>query len=125
MHQSCYVLVESAWGNAALSSVCAQGRDGVGHVADCPGRALVRSCVGGSRIKRRPRAGLPQAADRSRGGSSRAGKRPPHVAKAAHANSGSLRMPATAFEWPHSRSRVLAVAYAVAVCWRPHKRRRR
>ncbi|RRT81353.1 hypothetical protein B296_00004415, partial [Ensete ventricosum] len=76
MQQSCYILAESAWGNAALSSVCAQGRDGVGHAADCPGRALGRSYVGSSRIKRRSRAGLPQAADRSRGGSSRAGKRP-------------------------------------------------
>ncbi|RRT63099.1 hypothetical protein B296_00004780, partial [Ensete ventricosum] len=46
-------LVESACGNAALSSVCAQGRDDGGHAADGPGRTLGRSRVGSSRIKRR------------------------------------------------------------------------
>ncbi|RRT55912.1 hypothetical protein B296_00008711 [Ensete ventricosum] len=36
------------------------------HAADGPGRALGQSSVGGSRIKRRSHAGLPQVADRSR-----------------------------------------------------------
>ncbi|RWV97516.1 hypothetical protein GW17_00039686 [Ensete ventricosum] len=62
---------------------------------------LDRSCVGGSRIKRRLRTGLPQAADRSHCGSSRAGKRPPRAievvqATTSHANSGSPCMPAVA-----------------------------
>ncbi|RRT44781.1 hypothetical protein B296_00032672 [Ensete ventricosum] len=52
-------------GNIALNSVCAQ-ISSVGHAVDGLGRALGRSRVGGSRIKRQPHAGLPQAADRNR-----------------------------------------------------------
>ncbi|RZS18694.1 hypothetical protein BHM03_00051043 [Ensete ventricosum] len=40
MQQSCCVLAESACGNAALSSVCAQRRDRGGHTADGPSRML-------------------------------------------------------------------------------------
>ncbi|RWW30522.1 hypothetical protein GW17_00004895 [Ensete ventricosum] len=66
---------------------------------------------------RRPRAGLPQAADRNRGGSSRAGKWPPRATEAAqevasHANSDSPRMPAAASQ----RS-----AHAERVRWRSRR----
>ncbi|RWW26376.1 hypothetical protein GW17_00009232 [Ensete ventricosum] len=74
---------------------------------------LRRSRVGDSRIKRPPCVGLPQAADRSRGGSSRAGKQPPHATKVAqaatsHASNDSPRIPAVA-------SQRLAIAQAIAV----------
>ncbi|RRT35590.1 hypothetical protein B296_00055808 [Ensete ventricosum] len=106
-------LAKFACGNAALSNVCAQGRDGDGHTVDGPGRTLRRSHVGGSRIKRRPCAGLPQPTDRSRDGSSRAGKQPPHATKVAqaatsHASNDSPRIPATA-------SQRLAITQAVNV----------
>ncbi|RZR74018.1 hypothetical protein BHM03_00031104 [Ensete ventricosum] len=97
MQQSCYVLAESACDNAALTSVCAHGRDGGGHAANGPSRTLDWSRVSGSRIKRPPLVGFPHAADRSRCGSSSAGKRPQRATEAAqavasHASSDSPRM---------------------------------
>ncbi|RRT33777.1 hypothetical protein B296_00042806 [Ensete ventricosum] len=111
---------ESAYDNAALSSVCAQGRDGSGHATDDPSRMLGRSRVGGSRIKWRPHAGLPQVADRSRGGSNRAGKQPPRVAEATQAaasdaNSGSPHMPVAASQQSAARrTHALAVTLVAA-----------
>ncbi|RRT59812.1 hypothetical protein B296_00021824 [Ensete ventricosum] len=55
-----------------------------GHAVDDPGRTLGRSRVGDNRIKRL-RTGLPQAVDRSCGGSSRVGKRPLHATEAVQA----------------------------------------
>ncbi|RRT41157.1 hypothetical protein B296_00053704 [Ensete ventricosum] len=80
-----------------------------------------------------PRTGLPQAVDRNRGGSNRAGKQPPCAVEAAqaaasHATGGSPRLPMVTYQWPVARrpprrpqprvgdragrSRVLAVAQA-------------
>ncbi|RRT33771.1 hypothetical protein B296_00048756 [Ensete ventricosum] len=89
IYQSCCVLVESAYDNTVLSSVCAQGRDDDSHATDDPGKMVGRSRVGDSRIKWRPRKGLPPMADRSRGGSSCAGKQPPRAAEAAQVATAS------------------------------------
>ncbi|RWV82555.1 hypothetical protein GW17_00055938 [Ensete ventricosum] len=84
--------------------------------------------ISDSRIKRRPCAGLPQAADYSRGGSSHASKRPPRATEAAqavasHACNSNPRMLATASQrLVARRTRALAVAQAAAERWRPHKR---
>ncbi|RWV77492.1 hypothetical protein GW17_00061665 [Ensete ventricosum] len=59
-------LVESTCGNAALSSVCAQGKDSDGHATDGPGSTLGWLRIGGSRIKWRPHVSLPRTVDRSR-----------------------------------------------------------
>ncbi|RWW00015.1 hypothetical protein GW17_00037046 [Ensete ventricosum] len=81
---------------------------------------LGRSCVGDSRIKWRPHAGLSQVADRSRGGSNRAGKQPSRVAEAtqaaaSHANSGSPHMPVAASQRSTARrTHALAVTLAAA-----------
>ncbi|RWW39012.1 hypothetical protein BHE74_00055699, partial [Ensete ventricosum] len=71
--------------------------------------------------RRRSHAGLPQAADRSRSGSSHASKRPPRAAEAAqvttsHASSGNPRMPAIASQWFTAyKTRALAAAQAATV----------
>ncbi|RRT32783.1 hypothetical protein B296_00048149, partial [Ensete ventricosum] len=75
-------------------------------------RALGRSRVSDSRIKRRPHAGLPRMVDRSRI------KWQPHAEKAAeaatsHAN-GSSCIPTTVSQWPATRSRALAAAQAAS-----------
>ncbi|RWW41513.1 hypothetical protein BHE74_00053001 [Ensete ventricosum] len=91
---------------------------------------LGRSRVSSSRIKRRPRAGLPQVADRSHGGSSCTGKRPLRAVEAAqaaasHASSGNPCMPAiTSQRSVARRTRALAVAQAAVARWRSPKRRR-
>ncbi|RWW26172.1 hypothetical protein GW17_00009455, partial [Ensete ventricosum] len=105
--------VESACGNAALSSVCAQGKDGSGHAADGPGSTLGRSRVGGSRIKRRSHAGLPRTVDRSR-----IKWRP----RAERGHAGNSRMPSPASQRSVARSCALATAQAAASRWRPHRR---
>ncbi|RWW33564.1 hypothetical protein GW17_00001721 [Ensete ventricosum] len=63
--QSRCILVGSVCDNTTLSNVCTQ-INSVGHATDGPGRALGWSRVGGSRIKRRSHAGLPQAVELSR-----------------------------------------------------------
>ncbi|RRT67766.1 hypothetical protein B296_00006855 [Ensete ventricosum] len=65
---------------------------------------LGRSRVGGSRIKRRPRASLPQAANRSCGGSSHAGKRTSRAIEVAQVATSACQRSAT------RRTRALAVA---------------
>ncbi|RRT39231.1 hypothetical protein B296_00011329 [Ensete ventricosum] len=81
-----------------LRNVCAQGRDGDSHATNDPG-TLSQS-----------RAGLPQAADHSHGGSSCAGKWPSRAAEAMQAAtsraSGSSRMPTADGTQPCAGSRV-------------------
>ncbi|RWW27161.1 hypothetical protein GW17_00008420 [Ensete ventricosum] len=61
-----------------LYSVYAQGRDGGGHIKR-------RSHAEAAACSKGHTRGLPQSADCSRGGNSRAGKRPPRAVEAAHA----------------------------------------
>ncbi|RRT41275.1 hypothetical protein B296_00044263 [Ensete ventricosum] len=58
------IVIGTAIGNGAVQ--LPRAISGVGHATDGPGRALGWSRVGGSRIKRRSHAGLPQAVELSR-----------------------------------------------------------